>query len=263
MRQTFNAEKLDKMLEQANSLYGEDAEERNADQRILDEMEALKGKYEQEIYNLKTEMKKKDEMQRETERTLNEVKWELEEAMELNRQHEVDIKRLKQNSASKDEEGKPQIDQHQRIEESSKKTKEILKLKKERAELLTKFDKLDKLLKEKDKVKEEEIKKMKDECDFKLFQQELKFTFLQRKFDELNETHAKAQASLDLVELRTNMDEINKDMLREEVKELTEYKINSLKVEEMLKKQVEDLQSIIKEKRSDSPFRFRDVKSGN
>merc|ERR1711915_52251 len=134
---------------------------------------------------------------------------------------------------------------------------------KERAELLTKFDKLDKLLKEKDKVKAEEIKKMKDECDFKLFQQELKFTFLQRKFDELNETHAKAQASLDLVELRTNMDEINKDMLREEVKELTEYKINSLKVEEMLKKQVEDLQSRIKEKRSDSPFRFRDVKSGN
>ena len=161
-----------------------------------------------------------------------------------------------------------------RIEENSKKTtKEILRLKKERAELLTKFNKLDKLMNEHEKSKEEEIKKIKDQCDFKLFQKELKFTFLQRRFDELNETHAKAQASLDLVELRTNMDEINKDLLRKEVEELTDYKNNSLKEEKLLKKQVEDLRiensrlkvenSSIKEKRSESPFRFRDVKSGN
>ena len=152
---------------------------------------------------------------------------------------------------------------------------------------MTKFNKLDKLMNDHEKSKEEEIKKMKDQCDFKLFQHELKFTFLQRKYDDLNETHAKAQASLDLVELRTNMDDINKDLLRKEVDELTEFKNKSLKEEKILKKQVEDLKtenirlkgenriasfrftdvqsenSSIKEKRSESPFRFRDVKSGN
>ena len=69
------------------------------------------------------------------------------------------------------------------------------------------------------------------------------------------------------------MDDINKDLLRKEVDELTEFKNKSLKEEKILKKQVEDLKtenirlkgenSSIKEKRSESPFRFRDVKSGN
>ena len=269
LRQTFTAERLEDMLEKAGGLYGDDGEVRDPDQVI----EAIKVKHEQEVFDLKTEMKKKDELQRETERTLNEVRWELEEITEQKRQTEAELERLKENSAAKDSEGPSHSDQNQRIEESSKKTKEILRLKKERAELLTKFNKLDKLMNDHEKSKEEEIKKMKDQCDFKLFQHELKFGFLQRKYDELNETHAKAQASLDLVELRTNMDEINKDLLRKEVDELTEFKKKSLNEEKILKKQVEDLKtennrlkgenSSIKEKRSESPFRFRDVKSGN
>ena len=272
LRQTFTADKLESMLEQASGLYGEESEERNHE-KVIEEVEAIKVKHEQEIFLLNTEMKKKDELLREAERTLNEVRWELEEVTEQNRQNEAELKRIKEESSAKDSEGTSQSDQSQRIEENSKKTKENLRLKKERAELLTKFNKLDILMKEHDQSKEEEIKKVKDQCDFKLFQKELKFTFLQRRFDELTETHAKAQASLDLVELRTNMDEINKDLLRKEVEELTDYKNNSLKVEKLLKQQVEDLKvensrlkvenSSIKEKRSESPFRFRDVKSGN
>ena len=271
LRQTFTADKLESMLEQASDLYGEESEERDHE-KVIEEIEAIKVKHEQEIFDLKTEMKKKDELLLLRERTINEVKWELEEVFEQNRQNEAELKRLKEESSTKDTEGATQSDQSQR-EENSKKTKEILRLKKERAELLTKFNKLDKLMKEHDHSKEEEIKKVKDQCDFKLFQKELKFTFLQRRFDELNETHAKAQASLDLVELRTNMDEINKDLLRKEVEELTDYKNNSLKEEKLLKQQVEELiiensrlkveNSSIKEKRSESPFRFRDVKSGN
>ena len=268
LRKTFTAEKLESMLEHASGLYEEESEARDPDQ-VIEEMEAIKVKHEKEIFLLKTEMKKKDELQRETERTLNEVRWELEEVTEQNRHNEAELKRIKDDSASKDVEGTLR-----RIEENSKKTtKEILRLKKERAELLTKFNKLDKLMEEHEQSKEEEIKKIKDQCDFKLFQKELKFTFLQRRFDELNETHAKAQASLDLVELRTNMDEINKDLLRKEVEELTDYKNTSLKEEKLLKQQVEDLKvensrlkvenNSIKEKRSESPFRFRDVKSGN
>ena len=87
------------------------------------------------------------------------------------------MKSIKEESAAKGVDG-THSDQSQRIEESSKKTKEILRLKKERAELLTKFNKLDKLMNDHEKSKEEEIKKMKDQCDFKLFQHELKFTFL-------------------------------------------------------------------------------------
>ena len=271
LRQTFTADKLESMLEQASDLYGEESEERDHE-KVIEEIEAIKVKHEQEIFDLKTEMKKKDELLLLRERTINEVKWELEEVTEQNRQNEAELKRLKEESSTKDTEGATQSDQSQR-EENSKKTKEILRLKKERAELLTKFNKLEKLMKEHDHSKEEEIKKIKDQCDFKLFQKELKFTFLQRRFDELNETHAKAQASLDLVELRTNMDEIKKDLLRKEVEELTDYKNNSLKVEKLLKQQVEDLKvensrlkvenNSIKEKRSESPFRFRDVKSGN
>ena len=65
-------------------------------------MEAIKVKHEKEIFLLKTEMKKKDELQRETERTLNEVRWELEEVTEQNKQNEAELKRIKEDSASKD-----------------------------------------------------------------------------------------------------------------------------------------------------------------
>ena len=134
LRQTFTAERLETMLEQASSLYGEEAETTDTDQKVLEEVEAIKLKYEKEIFDLKTEMKEKDKLQREMERTLNEVKWELEEQ---NRQNEAETQRLKEDSAV---EGASISHQIQRIEESSKKTKEILRLKKERAELLTKFN---------------------------------------------------------------------------------------------------------------------------
>ena len=78
---------------------------------------------------------------------MNEVKWELEEQIEQNRQNEAEIQRLKEDSAIEGTNVSSQS-QHQRIEESSKKTKDILKLKKERAELLTKFNILDKLHKQ-------------------------------------------------------------------------------------------------------------------
>ena len=264
LRQTFTAESLETMLEQASSLYGEKPEVGDPDQKVLEEVEAIKVKHEREIFDLKTEIKKKVELQRETERTLNEVKWELEEHLELNRQNEAEIHRLKEDSANEGANVSFQS-QHLRIEESSKKTKEILKLKKERAELLTKFNNLDKLMNEHEKMKEEETKKLKEHCDFKLFQNELKFTFLQRKYDELNEKNAKAQASLDLVELRSNMDEINRDLLRKEVEELKVKEIESLKENTSLRKQVEDLKAENKKNcESALPlFRFRDVKTGN
>ena len=139
LRQTFTAERLETMLEQASSLYGEEAEVGDPDQKVLEEIEAIKVKHEQEIFDLKKELKKKDELQRETERTLNEVKWELEEQKEQNRQSEAEFKRLKEDTTFEGVNVSSQS-QHQRIEESSKKTKEILRLKKERAELLTKFN---------------------------------------------------------------------------------------------------------------------------
>ena len=261
LRQTFTAERLETMLEQAGSLYEEEAGD--PDQKVLEEVEAIKVKHEQEIFDLKKEIKEKVELQRETERTLNEVKWELEEQIEQNRQNDAEIRRLKEDSAV-ERAGLSSQSQHLRIEEGSKKTKEILKLKKERAELLTKFNKLDKLMNEHEKLKEEEMKKLKEQCDFKLFQNELKFTFLQRKYDELNEKNVKAQASLDLVELRSNMDEINRDLLRKEVDELKVKEIESLKENTSLRKQVEDLKAEKGKKNCESTlFRFRDVKTGN
>ena len=62
LRQTFTAERLETMLEQASSLYGDEAEVGDPDQKVLEEVEAIKVKHEQEIFDLKTEMKKKDEM---------------------------------------------------------------------------------------------------------------------------------------------------------------------------------------------------------
>jgi len=262
LRQTFTAERLETMLEQASSLYGEEAEVGDPDQKVLEEVEAIKVKHEREIFDLKTEIKEKVDLQRETERNLNEVKWELEEQIEQNRQNEAEIQRLKEDSAIEGANVSSQS-QHLRIEESSKKTKEILKLKKERAELLTKFNNLDKLMNEHEKMKEEETKKLKEHCDFKLFQNELKFTFLQRKYDELNEKNAKAQASLDLVELRSNMDEINRDLLRKEVEELKVKEIESLKENTSLRKQVEDLKAENKNNCESPLIRFRDTKTGN
>ena len=164
-------------------------EVRDSNQELLEEMENIK---QQEIFDLKTEMKKKDELQKETERTLNEVKWELEEVKEQNRQGETE--------------------------------------------------------------------------------RESKINFLQKKIDELNDTHAKAQASLELVELRTNMDEITKDLLRKEVDELTEVNKKKLEKEKSLRKQLADLKlenlslkaqyNAIKYKEL-SEIRFADFKSGN
>ena len=56
---------------------------------------------------------------------MNEVKWELEEQIEQNRQNEAEIQRLKEDSANEGANVSFQS-QHQRREESSKKTKEIL-----------------------------------------------------------------------------------------------------------------------------------------
>merc|ERR1719468_1370413 len=86
-RQTFTAERLEDMLE-----------------KMIEDIEAIKVKHEQEVFDLKTEMKKKDELQRETERTLNEVRWELEEITEQKRQTEAELERLKEHSAAKDSE---------------------------------------------------------------------------------------------------------------------------------------------------------------
>ena len=70
-----------------------------------------------------------------------------------------------------------------------------------------------------------------------------KFTSLQRKYNELNMNHAKALASLDLVEFRANIYEINKDLSRKELDDLAEFKKKSLNEEKTLKKKVEDLES--------------------
>ena len=85
LRQTFTAERLEDMLE-----------------KMIEDIEAIKVKHVQEIFDLKTEMKKKDELQRETERTLNEVRGRLEEKTEQSRQTEAELKRLKEESAAKD-----------------------------------------------------------------------------------------------------------------------------------------------------------------
>ena len=71
-------------------------------QNMIADTEAFKVHYVQEIFDLKTEMKKKDELQRETERTLNEVRRELEEKTEQNRKTETELKRLKAELAAKD-----------------------------------------------------------------------------------------------------------------------------------------------------------------
>ena len=118
LRQTFTAERL---------------------KTIQEEEEATRVKREQEISDLKTEMMKKDELQRELEKTLNEVKWELKKQKEQNRRNKVEIRRLEDDSGA---EGANVSYQDQLIEENSKKTKEILRLKKEWAVLSSKLTKL-------------------------------------------------------------------------------------------------------------------------
>ena len=103
-------------------------------------------------------------------------------------------------------------------------------------------------------------------------ERESKINLLQKQFEELNKSHAKAQASLDLIELRTNMDEITKDLLRKEVDELTKVKNKNLEKEKSLKKQLADLKlenlslkaqyNAIKYKEL-SDIRFADFKSRN
>ena len=115
LRQTFDAERL---------------------KTIWKEIEAIKVKYEQEISDHKKEMEKKDELQRELEKTLNEVKLELEEQKEQNRQSKAEIQTsgviIKANNSYQD----------QLIEENSKKTKEILRLEKEGEVLSSKLNTL-------------------------------------------------------------------------------------------------------------------------
>ena len=157
----------------------------------------------EEIENIKLEMKKKDVLQKETERSWNEVNWELEEVTEQNRQNEAELKRIKEESSAKDE-----------LQKETERSLNEVKWELEE-------------LKEQNRQEETEM--------------ELKFSVLQKQFDELNDTHVKAQASLELVELRTNMDEITKDLLRKEVEELTDYKDKSLKEENLLKQQIKEL----------------------
>ena len=170
-------------------------EVRDSNQEMLKEIENIKVNHEQE-------MKKKDELQKETERSWNEVNWELEEVTEQNRQNEAELKRIKEESRVKDE------------------------LQKETERSLNEV-----------KWELEEMKEQKRQEETEM---ELKFSVLQKQFDELNESHAKAQASLELVELRASMDEITKDLLRMEVEELTDYKDKSLKEENLLKQQIKD-----------------------
>ena len=85
LRKTLTAERLEARLEQ-----------------LIEDIEAIKVKHVQEIFDLKTEMKKKDKLQRETERTLNEVRLELEEKTEQSRQTIAELKRLKEESAARD-----------------------------------------------------------------------------------------------------------------------------------------------------------------
>ena len=69
---------------------------------------------------------------------MNEMKWELEEQIERNRQYETEFQGPKDDSAVEWTTVVTSYKKHQWIEESSKKTKEILRLKKERADLSTK-----------------------------------------------------------------------------------------------------------------------------
>ena len=95
LRQTFTAEKLEEMLDHASSLYGEETELGDPDIKMLEDIDALKVKHEEEIFKLKTKMKNMDELHRETERCLHEVKWELEEKTEQNRQYEAELEKIK------------------------------------------------------------------------------------------------------------------------------------------------------------------------
>ena len=128
--QTFTAERLETMLEQASSLYREEAELGDPEQKVLEEVETIKVKHEQEIFDLKTEMKKKDELQSEVERTLNELKWDLNKEMKMKDE-------LQKETEKNLNEAKKKL--KEQIEESSKKSKEIVQLK-------TAFNKLDKLM---------------------------------------------------------------------------------------------------------------------
>ena len=247
--QTFTAERLETMLEQASSLYGDEAEVGDPDHNVNEEVEAIKVKYEQEIFDLKTEMNKKDELQREMERTLNELKWDLNKEMKMKDELQKETEKNLNVAKKKLEE---------QIEESTKKTKEIIRLK-------TKFNKLDKLMNDHEKLKEEEITKMKEQCDLQMAQHELKFTFLQRKYDELNENHTKALVSLDFVELRGNIYEINKDLLRKELDELKSEN-NRLNSEPRFMKQVENLNKDLLRKGINEPVlrkQVEDLKSEN
>ena len=70
-------------------------------QLLMQQLRVNTDKYEQKISNLKIVMEKMDELQRETERRLNEVKRELEEQKEQNRQNKAEIQRLKEGVAGK------------------------------------------------------------------------------------------------------------------------------------------------------------------
>ena len=128
--QTFTAERLETMLEQASSLYGDEAELGDPEQKVLEEVETIKVKHEQEIFDLKTEMKKKDELQSEVERTLNELKWDLNKEMKMKDELQKETEKNLNEANKKLKE---------QIEKSSKKSKEIVQLK-------TAFNKLDKLM---------------------------------------------------------------------------------------------------------------------
>ena len=261
LRQTFTAEKLEEMLDHASSLYGEETELGDPDLKMLEDIDALKVKHEEEIFKLKTKMKNMDELHRETERCLHEVKWELEEKTEQNRQYEVELEKINGEidhlKKSKFEVGvggknveEALDDQKRLLEEKNKKVvetkvKDILRLKKEKSELVTKCDNLEKQLQHNKKENEDIVKKMKDDCEWKQFEHELKFGLLQRKYDDLNKTHDKVQASLDLAVIRSEAYATNNELLRK--------KVDDLKSENS---------SLQGKGRSESPFRFRDIQIG-
>ena len=74
-----------------NEVNWELEEVRDSNQELLEEIEAIKVYHDKEISDLKTQLKKKDELQKKTERLLNEVKWELEEMKEQNRESEINL----------------------------------------------------------------------------------------------------------------------------------------------------------------------------
>ena len=74
-----------------NEVNWELEEVRDSNQELLEEIEAIKVSHDKEIYDLKMQLKKKDELQKKTERLLNEVKWELEEMKEQNRESEINL----------------------------------------------------------------------------------------------------------------------------------------------------------------------------